>query len=61
MEEMKTFWFKDKESGEEFFVEAEDVSAAIHIACVNFGYNVKCYGTLPEWQAEAMGLDTYTE
>lgn len=55
---MFTWSFDDKETGEDFFVEAETKEEAMAIAKKYFE-KPKCYGTVPEFYAEAMGYDTY--
>ena len=55
---MFTWIFDDKETGEEFFVEAEVREEAMKIAKEYFD-NPQCYGTIPDYIAEAMGYDTY--
>lgn len=57
---MFTWLFEDKESGEEFFVEAETRDKAKEIAEGYFS-KPKCYGAVPEEYAEAAGYDTYQE
>ena len=57
--EEKTYWFTDEESGEEFFVEAENKRVATAIAREYFGDEVKCHGVVSEEWAEAQGWDTY--
>lgn len=55
---MKTFYFTDLETGEEFFVEAKDKYEAVEIAREYFevpSFN----GEVPTEWAEMMGLDTY--
>ena len=55
---MKTYYFEDLGTGEEFFVEAENKDEAFDKAEEYFT-NVKCYGQVSEYVAEMMGLDTY--
>lgn len=55
---MKTWEFTDKESGEDFFVEATDETSAYEIARKYFN-KPKCYGEVSEEYAEMMGYDTY--
>ena len=57
--EEKTYWFTDEESGEEFFVEAENKRVATAIAREYFGDEVKCHGAVSEEWAEMQGWDTY--
>ena len=57
---MFTWIFDDKKTGEEFFVEAEVREEAMKIAKEYFD-NPQCYGTIPDYIAEAMGYDTYQE
>lgn len=57
--EEKTFWFTDEESGEEFFVEAENRRVATAIAREYFGDEVTFHGVVSEEWAEAQGWDTY--
>lgn len=57
---MKTWEFTDKESGEDFFVEATDETSAYEIARKYFD-KPKCYGEVSEEYAEMMGYDTYQE
>ena len=53
-----TWEFTDLYTGEDFFVEADTIEKAINIANEYFE-EPKCYGTVPEEYAEAMGYDTY--
>lgn len=55
---MFTFYFIDKESGEEFFVEEYSLEAAIKIAEENFE-NPHFIEEVDEEFAEYMGFDTY--
>ena len=57
--EEKTFWFTDEESGDEFFVEAENKRVATAIAREYFGDEVKCHGTISREEADYWGYDTY--
>ena len=62
---MRTYWFEivgeDSDiCGEEFFVEKENRQSAIEYANELFpGEEIECWGTVNEFQAEMMGLDTY--
>lgn len=53
-----TWEFTDLNTGEDFFVEANTIDEAMDIADEYFE-EPKCYGTVPEEYAEAMGYDTY--
>lgn len=55
---MKTFLFVDRVSGEEFFVEAEDRTAANKTACIWFEEPHNC-GEVSWEEADALGYDTY--
>ena len=55
---MKTWYFEEIETGEEFFVEAETKEEAKE-KIKDYFEAVKCYGTVTEFEAEMMGLDTY--
>ena len=55
---MRTFYFEDMVSGEEFFVEALTKEAAIDTALTYFE-QPHLYGEVSEEFAEWMGLDTY--
>lgn len=59
---MKTYYFFDNDSGEEFFVEADSTPSAWRIAVENgFDENeIECLGTMTEEEAEMWGFDTYT-
>ena len=59
---MFTFWFvvRDGEyEGEEFFVEANDLTEAYEIVDTYWDAEVECYGTISEEEAEMYGYDTY--
>lgn len=59
---MKTYYFFDNESGEEFFVEADSTPSAWRVAVEN-GFDeteIECLGTMTEEEAEMWGFDTYT-
>lgn len=63
---IKTYYYEctDPDSvlcGEEFFVEATTKEEAERIAHKYFGINeeLTCHGTVSEFEAECMGLDTY--
>lgn len=58
MEQTKTYLFSDEITGEEFFVEAIDSTAAKAIAEQYFD-EPKCLGPVSDYDAEMMGLDTY--
>ena len=71
MKEYLDFWFVDKESGEEFFVELDCAKGtprkeaiamlkpkAMEIARDNFA-KPKLIDVISDTEAEAMGLDTY--
>lgn len=53
-----TYLFSDLLDGEDFLVEAPSREEAIKIAHYYFG-RVKCYGAIPESEAEMLGYDTY--
>lgn len=55
----KTFAFYDKETGEDFFVEAFDLTQAITIAKEYFE-KPACQGEVSWEEAEALGYDTYS-
>ena len=55
---MKTYEFNDKVTGEDFFVEAETQEEAIEKAKFYFD-KPTCFGEIPEYEAEALGYDTY--
>lgn len=57
---MRTYWFNDMESGEEFFVEAHTPAEAWSIAADIFEEeNLNCYGSISTAYAEMLGYDTY--
>ena len=56
---MKTYWFKDEKTGEEFFVEQENKEKAFEVAKNFFGDEIKCFGRISEQEAEFYGYDTY--
>lgn len=56
---MKTYWFKDRKTGEEFFVEQENKEKAFEVAKKFFGDEIKCFGRISEQEAEFYGYDTY--
>lgn len=56
---MKTYWFKDRKTGEEFFVEQENKEKAFEVAKNFFGDEIKCFGRISEQEAEFYGYDTY--
>ncbi len=55
---MRTFLFVDRVSGEQFFVKAEDRTAANKIACTWFEEPHNC-GEVSDEEAEMLGYDTY--
>ena len=55
---IKTYWFVDNVTGEEFFVEEENAKKARYIARLYFEEPV-LYGTVDEETAEWYGFDTY--
>ena len=62
---MKIYWFEivGEDSilcGEEFFVEEENLNLAKMVVNEYFeGEEIVCHGTISEFEAEMMGLDTY--
>lgn len=56
--EWKTYWFKDYELGEDFFVEETSLKRAIEIANKFFPKPSYCMKVTEE-EAEMMGFDTY--
>ena len=56
---MKTYWFKDEKTGEEFFVKQENKEKAFEVAKNFFGDEIKCFGRISEQEAEFYGYDTY--
>lgn len=58
---MWDFLFTDTESGEDFFVECDNLFEAWHIVHDNFGTGAKVryIGRYSVEDAEMMGLDTY--
>lgn len=54
----KTYWFTDKETGEDFFVEATNPQLAKSIA-KNIFDDPMFLGRVTEREAEEMGYDTY--
>ena len=58
MDEPRTYVFNDKETGEDFLVEAKDKDSAVAIAKQYFK-KPKCFGEIDFEEAEALGWDTY--
>lgn len=56
---MYHFLFIDHKTGEEFLVGAYLEEEAYEIAIDNFGNDVELIDVLPEYLAEASGLDEY--
>ena len=56
--EMKTYWFKDYETGEDFFVEDTRLERAEKTA-KRFFRRPSYIGKVDEYEAEMMGFDTY--
>ena len=60
---MKTFWFEVRDGefeGEEFFVEESTYIKAWKKATEIFPtFKLHCIGTVTDYEAEMMGLDTY--
>ena len=56
---MKTYWFKDEKTGEEFFVEQENKEKAFEVAKNFFGDEIRYFGRISEQEAEFYGYDTY--
>lgn len=60
---MRTFWFEVRDGefeGEEFFVEASTYRRAWEKAIEIFPtLKLHCIGTVTDYEAEIMGLDTY--
>lgn len=60
---MKTYWYEVRSGeyeGEEFFIEAVSSKAAAKIATELFpNEDLHCFGSVSEFEAEMMGLDTY--
>ena len=57
--EEKTYWFTDRESGEDFFVEAENIKTAKAIAREYFGDMTIFHCAVTQEFAEMQGWDTY--
>ena len=55
---MNTFMFTDRETGEDFLVEAKDQDEATAKAKEYFD-DPRCFGEITEEMAEALGWDTY--
>lgn len=57
---MKDYWFRDAESGDEFFVECETDDEAWTIIEENgLSGELEIVDVIEPWEAEQIGLDTY--
>lgn len=57
---MKDYWFRDNETGDEFFVECEtDDEAWTIVEENNLGGLLEIVDVIEPWEAEQIGLDTY--
>lgn len=57
---MKDYWFRDAESGDEFFVECETDDEAWTIIEKNcLSGELEIIDVIEPWEAERMALDTY--
>lgn len=57
---MKDYWFRDNETGNEFFVECEtDDEAWTIVEENNLGGLLEIVDIIEPWEAEQIGLDTY--